>query len=336
MSEIMEDFCSFKKLICNAQVLKQRILITGANGFIGSSLCAHLKENGIHVRACVRRERECFQDKLEYYKVSDINSSTSWLGAFDGVDVVVHAAARVHVMRELSLNPIEEFREINVSGTICLARQAAENGVKRFIFLSSLGVNGSSTDNVPFFADNFPAPDSPYAKSKLEAEQQLFQLGQSTGMEIVVVRPPMVYGPNAPGNFGVLVRWISTGLPLPFGRIENRRSFIGVDNLVDLLLTSIRHPSAANQVFLVSDGEDVSTTDLLRRTARAMDKPSRLVPVPAVWLEWGADMVGKRDVAQKLCGSLQVDITKTRELLGWSPPLTLDQGLKRAVEGLRL
>jgi len=239
-------------------------------------------------------------------------------------------------MQESAPDPLEEFRRVNVLGTLNLARQAASAGVRRFVFVSSIGVNGAETFQQPYTALDSASPHSPYAVSKYEAELGLQALAAETGMEVVIIRPPLVYGPNAPGNFGSLMRWLQRRVPLPLGAIHNQRSLVALDNLVDLIVVCLTHPAAANQIFLVSDGEDVSTTELLRRMGQALGRPARLVPLPASILKLAAAMVGKPDVAQRLCGSLQVDIEKTRRLLSWTPPLSLAEGLKKAAEGLRV
>jgi UDP-glucose 4-epimerase len=260
--------------------------------------------------------------------------STDWSTALNGVSVVVHCAARVHVMRDTSVDPLEEFRRVNVQGTLNLARQAAAAGVRRFVFVSSIKVNGEATQpGCPFTADDILAPLDPYGVSKMEAEQALREIVRQTGMEVVIIRPPLVYGPGVKANFAAMMRWLQRGVPLPLGAIHNQRSLVALDNLVDLIMTCIKHPAAANQTFLVSDGEDASTTELLRRMGQAMGHPARLLPVPASWLKLAAGLIDKRDVAQRLCGSLQVDISKTRELLGWVPPVSLDEGLRRAATG---
>jgi UDP-glucose 4-epimerase len=266
----------------------------------------------------------------------DLEPATDWSVALGGILVVVHCAARVHVMADTAANPLEEFRRVNVQGTLNLARQAAAAGVRRFVIVSSIGVNGAETFQRPFTAHDEAAPHSPYAASKYEAELGLQALAAETGLEVVIIRPPLVYGPGAPGNFGSLMRWLKRGVPLPLGAIHNQRSLVALDNLVDLLVTCITHPAAANQTFLVSDGEDVSTTELLRRMGEAMGRPARLLPVPVSLLKLAAIVVGKPDVAQRLCGSLQVDISKTRQLLSWTPPLSLDEGLRRAAAGHEL
>ena len=239
-------------------------------------------------------------------------------------------------MSENASDPMAEFRRVNVNGTRQLARQAADAGVRRFIFVSSVKVNGEhSLAGRPLTAADAPAPLDPYGISKLEAEQALQALSTETGMEMVIVRPPLVYGPGVKANFGSLLRWLSKGWPLPLGAVhDNRRSLVAVDNLADLLLTCVDHPAAASQTFLASDGEDLSTTELLRRMGQALGKPARLLPVPPALLRWGATALGKADIAQRLLGSLQVDITHTRQTLGWTPPITVDEGLRRAVAGM--
>lgn len=312
-----------------------KILITGADGFIGRSMVTAAFNRGYIVTATSR-----FPKKLSVSETSlglgAIDGNTNWLDALAGCEAIIHLAGRAHVIRDSSIDPLLHFRSVNTAGTINLARQAAISGVKRIVFVSSIGVNGAETFNRPYTPNDIAEPHSPYAVSKFEAEEGLKALSAETSIEVVIVRPPLVYGPNPPGNFGSLLRWVEQGVPLPLGLVHNRRSFVALENLTDFLFTCMTHPAAAGQTFLVSDGEDVSTTQLLRRTAQAMGKPARLLPVPAVLLKWGAALLGKRDVAQRLCGSLQVDISKTRQLLGWSPPLTLDQGLKKAVEGLKL
>lgn len=269
-------------------------------------------------------------------QVGDLLPSADWGTALKGIDAVVHCAARVHVMQDDVTDPLQAYREVNVSGTLNLARQAARAGVRRFVFVSSIKVNGEATHpDQPFTADEVLAPLDPYGVSKLEAEQGLREIEEQTSMEVVIVRPPLVYGPGVKANFASMMRWVSRGIPLPFGAVHNVRSIVALDNLVDLLVTCLKHPAAAGQTFLVSDGEDVSTTELLRRTAQAMGKTGCLLSVPAPVLELVAAILGKRAVAQRLCGSLQVDIEKTRRLLGWTPLLTLDEGLKKAVKGMK-
>ena len=308
---------------------RQRVLVTGANGFVGHALCSHVVGHGMTVLG-ITRSLCNLSEGVENVVVGDIDNCANWKEVLIGCDVIVHLAARAHVMADTAVDPLKEFRRINVEGTLNLARQAAATGVQRFVFVSSIGVNGAETFQQPFTDKDRVAPHSPYAVSKHEAELGLQALATKTDMEVVIIRPPLVYGPGAPGNFGSLMRWLKRGIPLPLGAIHNQRSLVALDNLVDLIVTCLTHPAAANQTFLVSDGEDVSTTELLRRMAQALGCPARLIPVPASWLKLAAALVGKPDVAQRLCGSLQVDIEKTRRLLGWTPPLSLDEGLRRA------
>ena len=310
----------------------QRILVTGASGFIGGVLCSQMLAHGLSVRGITRSIRK-LPAGFENMNVGEIDDATNWQGALADCSVVVHLAARAHVMVETAKSPLTEFRRINTKGTLNLARQASRHGVRRFIFISSIGVNGAETFARPFFAGDLAAPHSPYAVSKHEAELALKALAVETGLEVVIIRPPLVYGPGAPGNFASMMRWLQRGMPLPLGAIHNRRSLVALDNLVDLIMTCLTHPAAANETFLVSDGQDVSTTELLRRMGQAMNRPARLIPLPAGLLTQAAALVGKGDMARRLCGSLQVDIEKTRTLLDWQPPLTLDQGLKKAAEG---
>ena len=311
------------------------VLVTGANGFVGRAVCAQALARGMTGRGAVRSP--CVLPAgAECQVLEGLAEQSDWRAALAGIAVVVHAAARVHVMADTATDPLAEFRRVNVQGTLNLARQAAAAGVRRFVFISSIKVNGESTQpGHPFTADDAPAPLDPYGISKGEAEQGLRELSAETGMEVVIIRPPLVYGPGVKANFAAMMRWLQRGVPLPLGAIYNQRSLVALDNLVDLIVTCMTHPAAAHQTFLVSDGEDVSTTELLRRMGQAMNRPARLIPVPASGLKLAATMVGKQDVAQRLCGSLQVDIEKTRQLLGWRPPLTLDQGLKKAAEGFR-
>lgn len=315
------------------------ILVTGATGFVGGALVKRLMADAVFggVVAALRRLDAPLPAGVKLVQVGDLLPTTEWGAALQQVDMVVHCAARVHVMQDSANNPLDAYRHVNVQGTLNLARQAAQAGVRRFVYVSSIKVNGEATHpGNPFTAHDVPAPLDPYGVSKMEAEQGLKEISAQTGMEVVIVRPPLVYGPGVKANFASMMRWVARGVPLPLGAIHNARSMVALDNLADLLVTCLRCPAAAGQTLLVSDGEDVSTTQLLRRTAQAMGKQALLVPVPAQWLTLAATLLGKRDVAQRLCGSLQVDITKTRQLLGWSPPLTLDQGLKKAVEGMKL
>lgn len=311
-------------------------LVTGANGFVGTALCERLSQESLPARAAVRSAGEQ-QNDIETVGVGSITAETDWTTALKDVQHVVHLAARVHVMEEQSADPLAEFRCVNVEGTVNLARQAAAAGVKRFVFFSSIKVNGESTQpGRPFAADDEPEPEGPYAISKHEAEQALKKVAKQTGMEVVIIRPPLVYGPGVKANFEAMMRWMAQGAPLPLAAVSyNQRSFVALDNLVDLIVTCLSHPAAANQTFLVSDGEDLSTADLLRRMGQALGKPARLFYVPTDLLKLSATLLGKQGIYQRLCGSLQVDISKTRQLLSWKPLLSVDEGLRLAVQGLR-
>lgn len=307
-----------------------KVLVTGASGFIGCAVANTLYAHRYNVVGAVRRPISASWALLS----PGLGANSDWRAQLEGRAVVVHAAGRAHVLNDSTVDPLSEFRRVNATGTLQLAAQAAAMGMRRFIFLSSIGVNGLSTvSGSAFFASDKPHPHNAYALSKWEAEQGLLRIAAETNMEVVIIRPPLVYGPNAPGNFGSLMRWLTRGVPLPLGAIENRRSLVALDNLVDLIVTCVDHPAAANQTFLVSDGEDLSTTQLLRRMGQALGKPARLVPIPPALLKLGAALVGRPAVAQRLCGSLQVDISKTRQILGWTPPLSVDEGLKKAAEG---
>ncbi|WP_009207365.1 UDP-glucose 4-epimerase family protein [Sulfuricella denitrificans] len=311
------------------------ILVTGANGFVGTALCHQLIALGASVRGAIRRlERSvsCIED-IELFQVGECDPFADWSKALDGVRAVVHLAARVHVMHEKATDPLTEFRSVNVEGTLNLANQAAKAGVRRFVYLSSIKVNGEKTlPGRPFAERDVPAPLDPYGVSKHEAEEGLRKLAQQTGMEVVIIRPPLVYGKEVKANFLNMMRWLYKGVPLPFGAIHNRRSLVALDNLVDFIVVCLDHPAAANQTFLVSDGEDTSTTELLRRMAIALNVPTRLLPVPQKLLEVGFKMVGKNDLAQRLCGSLQVDIAKSCTVLDWKPLISVDEGLRRTAE----
>lgn len=251
------------------------------------------------------------------------------------MDYVVHLAARVHVMNDNSTDPIAEFRRINVEGTRALARQAATAGVKRFVFVSSIKVNGEFTEpGKPFTAHDASSPKDPYGQSKAEAEDVLRSIASETGMEVVIIRPPLIYGPGVKANFAAMMNWLNRGIPLPLGRTENARSLLALDNLVDLIITCLDHPSAANQTFLASDGEDVSTTQLLQKMAAALGKKARLVPVPPALMRLGARLARREDIYQRLFGSLQLDIRHTCETLDWTPPLSLDEGLQQTADAM--
>lgn len=308
-----------------------KVLVTGASGFIGEALIFRLLMGNRFAPIAAVRGGTRLQGLCPVVRFDLIDSQN--MPSLTGVDVIVHAAARVHIMSEAAADALSEYRKVNVDGTLTLARHAAESGVKRFIFLSSIKVNGEgSIGGVRFMPDDCPAPVDPYGVSKLEAEQALQMLGVDSGMEVVVIRPPLVYGPGVKANFHSMMCWVGKGVPLPLGGLGNKRSLVSIGNLVDLIVRCITHPAAAGNIFLVSDGEDLSTTQLLRRMAFAMHVKARLIYVPSFFLRLGAWLVRRPALALRLCGSLQVDIQRTREVLEWSPPESVDQALRRTAD----
>src|SRR5690554_2271468 len=308
---------------------RQRVLVTGATGFVGSRLLDRVQADGYSVTAAVRQSAGDLD--VPVFRIDDLSAGQVWSAALAGQDVVIHCAARVHVMAEPAADPLAAFREANVNATLNLARQAAAAGVRRFIFLSSSKVNGELTEpGRPFTTHDSPSPADPYAVSKAEAEAGLLQLAKQTGMELVIIRPVLVYGPGVKGNFQRMMAWVKRGRVLPLGAVDNRRSLVALGNLVDLVATCVDHPAAAGQIFLVSDGRDLSTPEMLRHMGRALGRPVRLAWLPVAWLKVGAALLGKRDVAQRLCGSLQVDIEHTCKTLGWMPPVSVEQGFRAA------
>ncbi len=308
-----------------------RILITGATGFVGKPLLVEVYDSGHEVIAAARECTQIFPEKIEQFKITDLSQEIDWGNALQGVDVVIHVAARAHVMNDDAIDPLAEFRKVNTFATLCLARQATEAGVTRFVFISSIGVNGNKNTQ-PFTESDIPNPQEPYAVSKYDAEEELLALAKITEMEVIIIRPPLVYGPNAPGNFGSLMKWMNKGVPLPFGAVHNKRSLVALDNLVSFIVHCADYtktPQAANQIFLISDGEDVSTTELLQKVAKAFGEKSLLLPVPVSLMTFVAKLLGKQSVTDRLFGSLQVDSSKARELLGWKPVITMDEQLKK-------
>jgi len=303
------------------------ILLTGATGFVGKSLCEELLKRNAPF-AFQSRFGEANQSNV----IREIDGNTDWSNVLKGISTVVHLAARVHVMSDSNRDPLRAYRCTNVDGTINLGRQAAAAGVRRFIFISSVKVNGESTSEGRCFRpEDPPAPKDPYGISKMEAEQGLRLLASETGMEVVIIRPPLVYGPGVKANFSALMRAVQRGIPLPLGAVHNQRSLVALDNLVDFIITCTTHPAAANQTFLVSDGQDLSTTDLVRGMAQASGVPARLLPVPVPILRLAARMFGKTDAIDRLCGNLQIDASKARNLLGWVPPVSVEEGLRRVL-----
>ena len=312
-------------------------LVTGASGFIGSALCVFLRAQSHAVRAAVRSVGSMSSaDGLDVIAVGEVGMQTDWSVALAGVDCVIHCAARAHVMHEVEENALAAYRAVNVGGTRRLAEQAAALGVRRVVFLSSIKANGESTDALPlpFGAPgdkggvDVPAPEDPYGVSKWEAEQALWAVSAQMGLEVVVVRPPLVYGPGVKGNLLRLLRWVASGVPLPMGAVHNQRSLLGLSNLVDLLLRCAVHPAAAGQTFLASDGQDLSTRQLIRLMAEGMNRPARLLPVPVALLQVGGSLIDERAKVDRLVGSLQVDSGRARVQLGWTPPVSVEEGVR--------
>lgn len=301
------------------------LVVTGASGFIGSHLIQTLRQAGRPFILSARSPVSAFPDR-RFVPASQLAESDV------EADCVIHLAGRAHILSEASDDPAAAFRAANTDYPLALARAFARKGTRRFVFLSSVGVLGNETARGhPFTHESRLAPHNAYALSKLEAEEGLKAIAAETGMEVVIIRPPLVYGAGAKGNFASLVGWLEKGIPLPLGAIHNRRSLVGIDNLVDLVMTTIDHPAAANRTFLVSDGEDLSTTELLRRTAAAMGRPARLLPVPAALLDGTARLLGKATLTRRLLSSLELDISFTCQTLTWHPPITVTEGLARAV-----
>lgn len=308
-----------------------KVLVTGASGFVGRSLVKALKQQDMDVVGVGRQVTTSNADK--FYSVPDFSVKGVWQEPLVGCDVVIHLAARVHVMHEASGNPLSEFHKVNVEGTQYLAESAVQSGVKRFVYVSSIGVNGSKT-TFPLTDLEEPNPHNAYALSKFEAEMVLGQIAKKTGLEIVIIRPPLVYGVDAPGNFAQMIKVLAKRIPLPLAAVRNLRSLIYVENLVDALILCAMHPDAAGQTYLVSDGEDVSTPDLLRKLAEAMGQPAHLFSFPTALLKLAGRLIRKSDQVDRVLGSLQVDSSKIRRELGWQPPFTLDEGLKATAKAI--
>lgn len=306
----------------------KKILITGASGFVGGRVFERLQLIDVEpVLFGRRRPQNC-----KFYVEGELSSSTDYYEAVAGCDVIIHIAGRAHVMAEDKEQSLELYREINVAATLALARQAAAAGAKRFIFISSIKVNGEQTQNGrAFLFNDAPDPKDHYGISKSEAEIGLRSIAEETGMEVVIIRPPLVYGPGVKANFSAMLRLTSKNLPLPFGAIHNKRSLVALDNLVDLILVCIEHPAAANQTFLVSDDCDVSTTDLLSMMVRARGKVPRFIPVPVSWFKFFGKLTGKQNIVNRLCGDLQVDINHTKQVLGWIPQVSVEDGIRRCI-----
>lgn len=305
-----------------------RFLITGASGFVGQSLCAEMLRQGWQVKAALRAPHQLPGD-IKPVIVGQIDGGTDWTEALVGVDVVIHLAARVHVMKDTAADPLAEFRSVNTAGTEHLARCAAASGVKRLVYVSSIKVNGEETRGGQKFSEaDAPAPQDPYGISKWEAERALYRVADEAGLEVVIVRPPLVYGPGVKGNFAQMLGIVARDIPLPFASIHNHRDLIYVGNLVDALIVCATHPAAVDQTYLVCDGEDISTPGLLRHLGAGMGHPAHLFPCPPALLKLAGRLTGKTGQIERLLGSLKMDSGKIRRDLDWAPPHTLEQGLR--------
>ncbi len=311
---------------------QQTVFVTGASGFVGGAVVDTLRRKNFSVVVGIRNPATNPFPALKSIAF-DLSIDRDIVEELVGIDTVIHAAARVHIMDDSAKDPLLAFREINTKATLNLAKQAAEAGVKRFIFLSSIKVNGESTESGEQFSPNDSCqPTDPYGLSKYEAEQGLLALADETGMEVVIIRPPLVYGPGVKANFATMMKWVNKGVPLPLGAVDNKRSMVALDNLVSFIIRCIDHPKAANEIFLISDNDDVSTTELLQRVATAYGKKACLLPVPVNWMTFVAKLVNKEDVADRLFGSLQLDSSKATNLLGWQPVTSMQQQLKAIVK----
>ncbi len=306
----------------------QKILVTGATGFIGQAVVNTLHTQQVPVLAGVRHHSTAISEDITQIELGELATATDHSAILNDVDIIIHTAARAHILHTTNLDPLTEFRKVNTTGTLMLAQQAAAAGVKRFIFISSIKVNGESTHNGQLFTPELTGiPTDPYGLSKYEAEQGLMNLAKTTNMQVVIIRPPLVYGPGVKANFANLVKWIDRGIPLPFGAINNKRSLIALDNLVSFIIHCRHHPKAANEIFLVADESDISTTQLLQKVAQALGKKARLLPISTTWMTFSAHLIGKQNLSSRLFDSLQLDSSKAIDLLGWQPVVSIEEQL---------
>ena len=312
----------------------EKILVTGATGFIGRAVAEKLNERGFIVTASTRNRSADFPSSMLVHFFSGSGGAMDWTSSLVGQDVVVHCAGRAHILMDKNKDPLIAFRAANVDLTLMLASAAAAAKVKRFIFISSIGVNGEATISKPFNESDTPRPLSPYAQSKFEAEMGLWVIAKRTNMDVVIIRPPLVYGPSAPGNFGWLMKMVKMKIPLPFGGLENQRSLISLGNLVDFIAVCANHPNAENQLFLVSDGEDLSTSEILCNLSEALRQRTFTFRIPSLIGKFFMNILGFKKMSKSLYGSLQVDMTKAKKILNWSPPLSIKQGFQEAVRDI--
>ena len=311
-----------------------KILITGGTGFVGKALSKKLISNRFLVNISTRTDKLINLKEVISYNIGEIDHKTDWTNALNKVDCVIHCAAKTQVMNELEKDKLDDFKKVNIHGTINLAEQAASNGIKRFIFLSSIKVNGEKTLKSSSFKNyDIAKPEDTYGISKWEAEQELWKISKRTKLEVIIIRSPLVYGHEVKGNLMSLMKLINSGIPLPFGLIKNQRSLVGIDNLVDLIALCIDHPDAAEKTFLVSDGEDLSTPDLINYIATSMGCRAHLFPLPIFLLKFLGSIFGKQKEINRLVGSLRIDNSFVKETLNWTPPLSIEEGIRRMVKG---
>jgi len=314
-------------------MLKPNILITGATGFVGARLVAELLLQQFSISAIVRGEDSVVPVGAEKIIKGNLTNVSDWFPVLKNIDIVIHVAGRAHIMNDDAIDPVTEFRKVNTNVTLNLAKQAAEIGVKRFVFISSVKVNGEKTYlDKPFKPDDDFVPCDPYGLSKYEAEKGLMALSKETSMEVVIIRPPLIYGAGVKANFASMIRWMDKGIPLPFGAVHNQRSLVALDNLVSFIICCISHPKAANEIFLISDGEDVSTTQLLKKVADALGKKTMLIPIPVGLMKLVAKLMAKSGMANRLFASLQVDSSKAHDLLAWEPVISMEEQLQKTVD----
>jgi len=312
----------------------RHILVSGANGFIGQALCQYLVEQGFYVRGSIR-DRSTLTDKdkaSDYIETGSLENDVDWIEALNGIDYIVHLAAISEVSKERSAEAPKLLQQINVNTTQKLASQAAQSGIKRFIYISSIKANGELSENRAFTHSAIPAPQSLYGKSKLEAERRVTAVGETSNMETIIIRPTLVYGPGAPGNILRLMKLIDSGLPIPLGLVQNKRSLVSIQNLCHLIVTCLLKEQLTNQVFLAADGEDISSPELIRLLAELMGRKPHLWPVPVSLLKLLGVLTFRAGEIRRLTGSLQVDASETRKLLDWTPPYHMKDALKITVE----